>query len=138
MQINLLKHLVCILLGITFLLFINVCTAKQRVESKPSQIYTEYSSLIKAIKKCGIDISDNIETKILEHIESGELAKLIKSPISNPALSWNFHDLVFLRNDLLFISYDDGEMYGGNLLVAISFLKGDKVSMEIIWNSAEE
>lgn len=121
---------------------------------RENHIDSESENLIKALRNKDIDISDEIEyTNLIEKLknmsvvfpgsyENATMAflddhadTLIQLPTSKPGiLSWHFERIFFIKKDLVFASFSDGEMYGGDLLVEI-IQSGDQIeSAETIWN----
>ena len=60
---------------------------------------------------------------------------MIKTQTSKPGiLKWYFSKITFLRKDLIFGQYEDGEMFGGEILIKV-ISSGDKiVNMKTLWN----
>jgi hypothetical protein len=101
-------------------------------------IYSEYSALIESLKKSGVDVHEGFKENVLKFLNSDEKVSLIGFQPSNVGLSWYLYDLVFLRKDLIFVSYEDGQMYGGDLLISVKYSDNKVISMKTLWNSASE
>jgi hypothetical protein len=111
--------------------------AKLSIASEKSDrsIIHEYSALIESLQKNGIDVAVVLKENVSEYLKGRGGASLIKIQTFKEGLTWNFYDLVFLRKDLVFVSYDDGEMLGGELLLKIIYSKNKVVSMKALWDS---
>ena len=96
---------------------------------------TDYSDLIEKIQKLGIQFSSSYKKSVINYLDSERVQALIKIQTSKPGiLKWYFAKITFLRKDLIFGQYEDGEMFGGHILIKV-ISSGDKiVNMKTLWN----
>lgn len=97
--------------------------------------YNDYDDLIEKIQKLGIQLSPSYEDSVINYLRSKRAQALIKIQTSKPGiLKWYFYNITFLRKDLIFGQYEDGEMFGGDILIKV-ISSGDKiVNMKTLWN----
>ena len=97
--------------------------------------YIDYYDLIEKIQKLGIKLSPSYEKSVIKYFDSERVQALIKIQASKPGiLKWYFSKNTFLRKDLIFGQYEDGEMFGGYILIKV-ISSGDKiVNMKTLWN----
>jgi hypothetical protein len=97
--------------------------------------YIDYDDLIEKIQKLGIQLSPSYKDSVINYLRSKRAQALIKIQTSKPGiLKWYFFKITFLRKDLIFGEYEDGEMYGGKILIKV-VSSGDKiVNMKTLWN----
>ena len=71
----------------------------------------------------------------MKYLSGDNISSLIGIPTSKPGiLGWHFENVMFLRKDLVFARYSDGEMYGGEILIKV-FLEDDQIIFaESLWN----
>jgi len=113
-------------------------TAKDKLQTEArADFYPEYSALIKALQENGVDVPEPFRKNVHKYLGSKKGIALIGLEPSSAGLTWYFHRVVFLRMDLLFVSYEDGQMYGGDLLVKIDSSDNKVISMRTLWNSAK-
>jgi hypothetical protein len=118
-------------------------------------IYSDSEKLNQALRERGINISEDIGYHDLVELLRGmsvvvpakygndtmtyldtNADSLIQLPTSKPGiLSWHFEKIFFIDKDLVFASFSDGEMYGGDLLVEISRSEDQIKSMRALWNN---
>lgn len=98
--------------------------------------YIDYYDLIEKILKLGIQLPPSYEKSIISYLDREKAQALIKIQTSKPGiLKWYFSKITFLRKDLIFGEYEDGEMFGGEILIKV-ISSGDKiVNMKTLWNS---
>jgi hypothetical protein len=96
---------------------------------------TNYSKLVEKLQSVQIDVSEPHRESVIKYLDSGEASDLIKIQTSKPGiLTWLFHDVIFLKKDLIFAQYDDGEMFGGDILIKVIFLENQATNMKALWN----
>lgn len=98
--------------------------------------YKEYDALIKSLQQNGFEVSGAYNESVTKFLKSEKAISLVGFTPEKGG-SWSFYQIVYLRKDLMFVSYDDGEMYGGNLLVKITSSNNQIISMKTVWNSAK-
>ncbi len=96
---------------------------------------SQYWPLIKALKNNEVLVPKPLRQSVLDYLENYS-SKLIAHSPSMDGLSWHFPNLFFLRNNLVLARYEDGEMYGGELLIVINFQNNKVVSAEVVWDSS--
>ena len=95
----------------------------------------DYSNLVKKLHSMKIDVSETHRKSVIEYLDSEKASDLIKIQPSKPGiLTWHFHDVIFLKKDLIFAQYDDGEMHGGDILLKIIISGGKVTGMKSLWN----
>lgn len=97
--------------------------------------YIDYDDLIEKIQKLGIQLSPSYKNSVINYLGSKRAQGLIKIQTSKPGiLKWYFFKITFLRRNLIFGQYEDGEMFGGDILIKV-ISSGDKiVNMKTLWN----
>ena len=97
--------------------------------------YIDYDDLIEKIQKLGIQLSPSYKNSVINYLGSKRAQRLIKIQTSKPGiLKWYFFKITFLRRDLIIGQYEDGEMFGGDILIKV-ISSGDKiVNMKTLWN----
>lgn len=134
---------ISILFTIVFFILIDIfCNLSfaddQAIQNKKNNdFYSEYSTLIKSLQDNGIKVPECFKKEVEEYLHSKKAFVLIGFAPSNEYLRWNFHHIIFLRPDLVFASYDDGEMYGGDFLLKVDYSGEQVISIKTLWNSAE-
>lgn len=95
----------------------------------------DYSNLVKKLHSMKIDVSETHRKSVIEYLDSEKASDLIKIQPSKPGiLTWHFHSVIFLKKELIFASYDDGEMFGGDILLKAIFLDDRLNNMKALWN----
>ena len=97
--------------------------------------YIDYNDLIEKILKLGIQFLPSYEKRVIDYLDGERAQALIKIQTSKPGiLKWYFFKITFLRRDLIIGQYEDGEMFGGDILIKV-ISSGDKiVNMKTLWN----
>lgn len=96
---------------------------------------TNYSKLVEKLQSVQIDVSEPHRESVIKYLDSGEASDLIKIQTSKPGiLTWHFHGVIFLKKDLIFAQYDDGEMFGGDILIEVIFSENQVTNMKALWN----
>lgn len=96
---------------------------------------TDYSNLVKKLHSMKIDVSEPHRKCVIGYLDSEKASDLIKIQPSKPGiLIWHFHDVIFLTKDLIFAKYDDGEMFGGDILLKAIFSDDQLTNMKALWN----
>ena len=99
------------------------------------QEQTDYSNLANKLHSMKIDVLEPHRKSVIEYLDSEKASDLIKIQTSKPGiLTWHFHDVIFLKKDLIFAKYDDGEMFGGDILLKAIFSDDRLTHMESLWN----
>jgi len=98
--------------------------------------FSEYSKLIDTLRKNGIEVSEQFRKNAMSYINYEGAKGLIRISPNKPGLTWSFYDIVFLRKDLILVSYDDGEMTGGDLLIKVDYKKEKILNMQTLWDSS--
>ncbi len=94
----------------------------------------DYGKLVEKLRKVSVDVPGNYENSTMTYLDSNA-NDLIQLPTSKPGiLSWHFEKIFFIERDLVFASFSDGEMYGGDLLIEVIESGGQIQSMRTIWN----
>ena len=95
----------------------------------------KYSDLVQKLKSIQIDVHVSYKENVMKYLDSGIAPDLIKIKTSKPGiLTWYIHSLIFLKKDLIFAQYDDGEMYGGDILIKVIFSRNQVTAMKAMWN----
>ena len=134
MLINLLVFILLVLNARVFADDNMTSTIKNKDHSE--YFYAEYSGLMKALKANGISVEKQLNEDVIKYI-TDKADHLIGILPGNKGLKWIFSEIIYLRKDLIFVSYDDGEMYGGDVLIKITLTNNKVVSMKTIWNSGK-
>ena len=95
---------------------------------------TDYNNLVEKLRGLSIEVPGKYENATMTYLDSNA-HDLIQLPTSKPdILLWHFEKIFFIEKDLVFASFSDGEMYGGDLLVEVIESGGRIKSMKTIWN----
>ncbi len=99
----------------------------------PEQI--DYSKLVQKLQSMQIDVHGAYKESVLNYLDSRRASGLIKIQTSKPGiLTWHFHGVIFLKKDLIFAQYDDGEMFGGDILIKVLFSENQATAMKALWS----
>lgn len=93
-----------------------------------------YYKLRDELERNGIEVPKAFENLVVSFIEKHSL-ELITKKTSSEGLAWLISKVIFLRNDLVYALYDDGHMYGGELLIKFELKDGNMISAKTLWNS---
>ena len=93
-----------------------------------------YHNLVETLKNEQINATTEQKQKVTVYLESSKGLELITAQTSKPGLlNWYFIDSWFLKNDLIFASYEDGEMNGGDILIKVVWSGNRILKMENLW-----
>jgi hypothetical protein len=68
-------------------------------------------------------------------VDTGSASDLVKIQTSKPGmLIWHFHSVIFSKKDLIFAQYDDGEIYGRDILIKVIFSENQATAIKALWN----
>jgi len=96
----------------------------------------DYSKLVQKIQSMQIDVPVSYRENVAKYLDSGKASQLIKIQTSKPGiLTWYFHSVIFLKKDLIYAQYDDGEMSGGEILIKVILSENQVTAMKALWNS---
>lgn len=96
---------------------------------------TNYSKLIEKLQSMQMEVSEPLRKSAIEYLNSREASDLIRIQTSKPGiLTWHLHSVIFLKKELIFASYDDGEMYGGDILLKVISSGNEVTGMKSLWN----
>jgi len=96
---------------------------------------TNYSKLVEKLQSMQIDVSEPHRNSVLKYLVSEKASDLIKIQTSKTGiLTWHFHDVIFLKKDLIFAQFDDGEMFGGDILLKVISSVDEVADMKSLWN----
>ena len=94
----------------------------------------EYFSLLKALKNTSIDIPESYRDKITKYLAK-HTQSIIDLKIDGENWTWFIVKLFFIRNDLIYAQFEDGEMYGGAVLLKVNFSGSKIISIQRLWAS---
>lgn len=95
----------------------------------------EYSKLVETLRSIQISVPKSYNESVLKYLRTENASRLIRIPTSKPGwLKWNFHDVIYLKKDLIFVKYNDGEMFGGDVLLRIIADEDQISNINILWN----
>jgi hypothetical protein len=95
----------------------------------------DYSQILQKLQLMQIDVPVSYKESVMKYLDAGKASHLIKIQTSKPGiLSWHFHSVIFLKKDLIFAQYDDGEMSGGEILIKVIFAENKVTAMKALWN----
>ena len=93
-----------------------------------------YSELIKYLRSIEIEMPEQCRENAINYLYGGKANKLIKRETSKPGiLTWYFNSVIFLKNDIIFTEYDDGEMAGGFFLLKVIWVGQEVGDMIPLW-----
>lgn len=96
----------------------------------------DYSKLVQKIQSMQIDVPVSYRENAAKYLDSGKASQLIKIQTIKPGiLTWYFHSVIFLKKDLIYAQYDDGEMSGGEILIKVILSENQVTAMKALWNS---
>jgi len=99
----------------------------------PDQL--NYSQIVQKLQSMQIDVPVSYKESVMKYLHAGRASHLIKIQTSKPGiLTWHFHSVMFFRKDLASAKCDDGEMYGGDILLKIAFSDNQAIDMRALWN----
>ena len=94
----------------------------------------DYDSVVKKLKAMRVAIPEVYKKDAMNYLDRNA-DSLIHLPTSQIGiLSWYFENVLFLRKDLIFARYSDGEMYGGDILIEVIHSEDRVISMRTLWN----
>ena len=100
----------------------------------PDQL--DYSQILQKLQSMQIDVPASYKESVMKYLDTGKASHLIKNQTSKPGiLSWHFYSVIFLKKDLIFAQYDDGEMSGGEILIKVILSENQVTAMKALWNS---
>ena len=96
---------------------------------------TNYSKLIEKLESMNIQVSEPERESVTKYLERREASDLVRIQTSKPGvLIWHFHSVIFLKKDLIFASYEDGEISGGDILLKVIFTDNQVTNMKSLWD----
>lgn len=97
--------------------------------------HIDYDELVMKLQSLQIDVSLSYKDRVMKYLDAGKAPDLIKIRTSKPGiLAWYFHSVIFLKRDLVFAQYDDGEMFGGDILLRVKISGNEVTGMRCLWN----
>ena len=108
----------------------------QHLKTRAEYYKKQFISFTKALRENDISVPSSFKNNMMLLLQ--EHAKdFITIKTSKEGLKWNISGIVFIREDLIFAQYDDGEMEGGELLLKITYEKeNNSINTIVLWNSA--
>lgn len=96
--------------------------------------WKEYFSLIKALKNTSIDVPESYRDKITKYLNK-HTQSIIDLKIDGKNWTWFIVKLSFIRNDLIYAQFEDGETYGGAVLLKVNFSGSKIITIQRLWAS---
>ncbi len=136
-KFNLFSILLRILLLLSFIYFFFPSIALTNGgELNEKTIYKDYSeeyfSLTLALKNNSIVVPKSYRDKIVKYLDKN-IQSIIDSEIEGQNWTWFIVKLYFIRADLIFAYFEDGHLYGGEILLKVNCTGSDIISIERLW-----
>ncbi len=96
--------------------------------------WKEYYSLTLALENNSIDVPKSYRDKITKYLDK-HTQSIIDLKIDGQNWTWFIVKLFFIRNDLIYAHFEDGEMYGGVVLLKVNFSGSEVISIVKLWPS---